>query len=538
MAKRLPVQQVCDSADWIALLARDERAAWQRGDFDSTARRLGVTGWIVPLVVCADGGLAERFQPGGGLLPAAPILQLKSPLTPKAELHLVNQLRRWWQHPLALRLWGRPLLVLQGAASLSHPGFALKRLRLMAPGLLVFSRDPGSVQQVMGQGFDGQIQGLSPGSIQSPPNYLQQLRSAHHRMEPEGLWLPAVQALSPAHEPLWFQGTAAAYQEWLLQATAWSRLRFLGQKCAPVWIENWQGHQRWWADDAVQRLSSGLAAAPEGAKADQRAAEKRCWGECQSRHVAVMVHGFYLEKLTAMLRRLPAGGGQQGLPGLDLYVSTPLGQLDEAEALLRDLGWPRVQLVGTANRGRDIAPFLLELLPAAIKQGHTAFVKLHTKASLHLQKGEDWGQHLVDALLHPRLLATLTQTLQRDPSLGLLAPAGTVLPISVALQTNAQHLQALLQSLGWSGQWALQQSFVAGSMMAGRLQALKPLIDLPLTLDHFEADAGQTDGTLAHALERWISLVVADQRLRLEEIPGAEVAVPRFGYGWIGAQES
>ena len=107
MAKRLPVQQVCDSADWIALLAMVERAALQRNDFDATARCLGLTGWMVPLSVCADGCLADRFQPGGGLLPAAPILQLESPLTPTAELHLGNQLRRWWQHLLALRLWSR-----------------------------------------------------------------------------------------------------------------------------------------------------------------------------------------------------------------------------------------------------------------------------------------------------------------------------------------------------------------------------------------------------------------------------------------------
>ena len=70
------------------------------------------------------------------------------------------------------------------------------RVEVVAPGLLVLSRDPGSVQQVMGQGFDGQIQCLRSGSIQSSPNYLLQLRSAHHRIEPEDLWLSAVQALS------------------------------------------------------------------------------------------------------------------------------------------------------------------------------------------------------------------------------------------------------------------------------------------------------------------------------------------------------
>ena len=98
------------------------------------------------------------------------------------------------------------------------------------------------------------------------------------------------------------------------------------------------------------------------------ASHRRCWGTPQSEHLALMIHGFYLEKLAAMVQRLPAGGHQGGIPVLDLYVSTPLEQLDEAEALLRSQGWLRVNLVGVANRGRDIASFLLELLHASLQQ--------------------------------------------------------------------------------------------------------------------------------------------------------------------------
>jgi lipopolysaccharide biosynthesis protein len=248
-----------------------------------------------------------------------------------------------------------------------------------------------------------------------------------------------------------------------------------------------------------------------------------------------MLHGYYLDKLESCLARLPAGDDGQGWPGLDLYVSTPLEQFDQVERLLRQQGWPRVHLVGVANRGRDIAPFLLELLPAPWQQGHTAFVKQHTKVLPHLQKGDDWGQHLVDALLDPGLLRELPERLRQDPSLGLLVPAGTLLPMSVALRANVDHLERLLQKQHWSGRWAVQQSYVSGSMVCGRLQALRPLLELNLSLDDFEPEPGQTDGTLAHALERWISLVILNQQLRLEALPGVDKAVPRFGYGWVRA---
>ena len=69
-------------------------------------------------------------------------------------------------------------------------------------------------------------------------------------------------------------------------------------------------------------------------------------------------------------------------------------------------------------------------------------------------------------------------------------------------------------------------------MMAGRLSALRPLLDLGLRLDQFEPEAGQTDGTLAHALERWIGVVIQQQGLELRELKGTRAGIPEFGHRW------
>ena len=246
-----------------------------------------------------------------------------------------------------------------------------------------------------------------------------------------------------------------------------------------------------------------------------------------------MIHGFYVDKLKDILSSLPVDNYQNGMPGLDLYVSTPLSQIDEVKELLAQESWPRVFLCGVTNRGRDIAPLLLHLLPEALRTGHLSFIKLHTKKSPHLKAGNDWSNHLINSLLNNKLVSNLNDAVRKNPDLGLYAPPGTLLKSSIALGYNVNHLEMLLEKMKWDGAWALAQSYVAGSMMAGRLSTMKSLEQLQLTIDHFEIEKGQTDGTLAHALERLMSWQYANQGLTIKTLPGESPSVPEFGFGWV-----
>ncbi|HJN36498.1 MAG TPA: rhamnan synthesis F family protein, partial [Prochlorococcaceae cyanobacterium Fu_MAG_50] len=119
----------------------------------------------------------------------------------------------------------------------------------------------------------------------------------------------------------------------------------------------------------------------------------------------------------------------------------------------------------------------------------------------------------------------------QDSQLGLLAPAGTLLPCSVALYPNQAHLLALLKQSERSGRWLLQQRFIAGSMMAARVEAMAPLTLMGLKLKDFEEELGQTDGTLAHACERWIGATASAEGWSLEVLSGDTRSVPGFGFG-------
>lgn len=97
-----------------------------------------------------------------------------------------------------------------------------------------------------------------------------------------------MQALPLGAEACWSEPSLEKYQEWLQQANAWSRLRFLSKDQAPLWIESWSGHQRWWKPQQGDSLKAVPATNPS--------AQRRNWGECHSSHQALILHGFYLDK--------------------------------------------------------------------------------------------------------------------------------------------------------------------------------------------------------------------------------------------------
>ena len=497
------------------------------------ARAAGIAAWLVPAVLDGDGVLQLAashcwLEASSEGLPFCLEWQLPERLTPKQEWGAAGQLAQWLQHPQQLRWRGHTPLWIAEPERLSQLELAAARLHLqLGPSAVLWGAGP-LAQQLDGW-YEQPQRDLACQVVDGyRQNYESFLFHAHHRClsDAPSVVVPAVLPLSPEQDAGYLHGSAALYREWLELAMAWADLWHRPGEEAWVLVESWHGHQRWWQPPAPPNVAPLSAAETPG----NEPTPKLGWGEAATSHPAVLVHGYHLDLLRDLLVAL--GPGEQ--PALDLYLSTPTKQLEAAAALVRELGWKRVELVGVPNRGRDVAPFVCELLPRALANGHPWLLKLHTKRSQHLEDGRHWSGHLLGQLGSPSTCAMLERWFAEQPQLGLVAAAGTLLPNGISLHHNARHLAALADQLGWSTRWLLQQPFVAGSMFAVRAQALAPLLELKLPLGAFEPEQQQRDGTLAHALERLMAALVIEQALEARELPGSSESVPQFGYGWAG----
>ena len=97
----------------------------------------------------------------------------------------------------------------------------------------------------------------------------------------------------------------------------------------------------------------------------------------------------------------------------------------------------------------------------------------------------------------------------RDETLGLVAPEGHLLPVGPHLGANEGGMEYLARRAGLPAHDA-HDVFPAGSMFWVRLAALRPLLDAGLLDSEFEAESGQIDGTLAHAVERSFGLSIRE----------------------------
>ena len=512
-------------ARWLCRLPLVEVA--QASESLEAARCLGVAGWLVSLRIQSDGSMpldeaSSLFAIDAGL-PVALELEITTSFHEEQLKQIIQDLLPWLLHPKAFRLSTRTLLFVRECLGLDSETSCCSMLRECFEQLgcsqipLLFGLVGHSPNQ-----FDGCYERvLLPNfsSIEHRVNYEIHLHDAHWRDSGVDWQIPAVRALSAEERSRYINANALRYREWLQHLSHWADLQRNGASDALVILESWAGHCDWWEPQskAAFKIDQDTKVLP---------IQVRKWGQPVNHHVALFLHGYYLDGLAALLKRLRP----EMSSGLDLYVSTPIWQLPAVVELLRRQSWPCVRLFGVPNRGRDLAPFILQLLPEALRHEHQAFIKLHTKSSPHLVDGGDWGEHLISSLINLEQLEALPSRLAQEPTLGLQAPAGTLVPMSLLLQNNGKHLLDLQRQSGWNGESILSSRFIAGSMFCGRLAALSPLLDLGLTLNSFEPESGQTDGTMAHAMERWIGMVVTQQGYFLEELPGDPHAVPEFGY--------
>ncbi|GAB2795227.1 hypothetical protein GCM10027040_22020 [Halomonas shantousis] len=311
------------------------------------------------------------------------------------------------------------------------------------------------------------------------------------------------------------------YQEWLMNGIEDTFTRFKKPDERIMFVNAWNE----WAEGAHlepdQRYGYAYLEATRMAMQREKLKHNAKGLESQP-ELAVIVHAFYPEILEEILVRLKSIEHTA-----KLFVTTVEEHTQEVETLLQQSGIEYF-LLACENRGRDILPFL-KVLPEVKRQGYQCFVKLHTKKSRHRQDGDTWRQDLFDKLLDAKNV-TKNMDLLRHRDIGVVSPDGHLVPMQTYWGSNAERVEKLSERLGITRQHCSTLPFVAGSMFYARLEAMEPLLNLAIDAEDFEEEAGQVDGTLAHALERAIALSTESAGYRVVTQGGCSQANDQYAF--------
>jgi lipopolysaccharide biosynthesis protein len=214
--------------------------------------------------------------------------------------------------------------------------------------------------------------------------------------------------------------------------------------------------------------------------------------------LAVLLHAYYIDTIPifkSYFANIP-------FP-FTLFISTDTE--DKRHRIEREFAaWQngRVEVRVMDNRGRDTAPKVIGFRD--VYDEYPYVLQLHSKKSSHSNELTNWLNFLLDALLGSRqTVENVFKAFERRFDLGIVAPP--IFPVTKQFMVwgpNFEICRSLAQRMGFSIAPKSPLDFPAGSMFWARSAALRPLLDLGLDLDEFPEEAGQTDGTLAHAIER------------------------------------
>lgn len=184
---------------------------------------------------------------------------------------------------------------------------------------------------------------------------------------------------------------------------------------------------------------------------------------------------------------------------------------------------PNARIEVFANRGRDWAPVVL-LANRGLLSGYEAIAKVHSKKSEHRIDGDGWRLALLDGVLEsPHAITRIVDLLSEDRTIGMVVPTGHV--------AGPEHWgsdQAIVEALASRLPMAFDPEalkFPSGSMFWCRPWVFERLADLAMGIADFDQEAGQYDGTTAHALERIVGIFVEEAGMKVLEAMDVKAAL-------------
>ena len=225
---------------------------------------------------------------------------------------------------------------------------------------------------------------------------------------------------------------------------------------------------------------------------------------------AIIVHIFYLDVWYEIVHYLETLNLE-----FDLYITLSETIVDTHIVDIMQQ-FPDAYLYKVENRGRDVLPFL-QILNLIDETKYDYLCKLHTKKSVEIDNGYAWRKLLYyDLIGSEEIVNNILKRFETDEQLGMVTGKNLVLNGAHFDLGNHTQLQELASLSGIS--FKPDYLFAAGTMFWIRTRLLSPIFSLIQNNQlRFEKESGQTDHTLAHALERYFGLLCLDAEQSIEE---------------------
>jgi len=226
-------------------------------------------------------------------------------------------------------------------------------------------------------------------------------------------------------------------------------------------------------------------------------------------NIAVVVHAFYIDVLEDIISSIDYIS-----PKPDLFISVAQdADIIAIKSLLKDRGYEKVVIKAVENRGRDVAPFLIDF--SKDLKLYDLCCKIHGKKSLYGGSEQtNWRNHLYHNLLGSKeIVDDILNAFFQNEKLGLLFSDnyGMIPYWGYTWLTNRGLVADVLKKLNLSKlNYILDKTYIdypAGTMFWFRPEAISQILDADFKYEDFPEEPIGNDGTLAHGLERLFGYV-------------------------------
>ena len=227
--------------------------------------------------------------------------------------------------------------------------------------------------------------------------------------------------------------------------------------------------------------------------------------------VAVYLHLYYTDlwnEIQPYLANIPEK--------FELYVNFVEDTYNQKIAYQIIDQYPSAKLFNSKNIGRDFGGFYTMLNYSTAGQSDVSFL-IHSKKSKtsNVKNGDQWRKDLLDTILGSPEIAKHTISKIRSENVGVVSSKRWRMTNPSQIGSNADHLSRLSARLGYDySKYPLD--FTAGSIIAANTSLLEDIFKSLNYSDFIEGD--YLDGTMAHALERFIPNYAIHKKYKLEYV--------------------